>query len=63
MKIVLSGSTVTFSILVHLVRIGVLQKQEVGREKFFIHTKLMELLTRDKNGFDPYLSQDIGNPS
>jgi hypothetical protein len=34
--------------LKELSRIGVLWEQGAGREKFFVHTKLMELLTRDK---------------
>jgi Fic family protein len=42
--------------LKELSRIGVLWEQGVGREKFFVHTKLMELLTRDKNSFDQYSS-------
>lgn len=40
--------------LKELSSIGVLWEQGVGREKFFVHTKLMELLTRDKNTFDDY---------
>lgn len=34
--------------------IGVLREQTSGREKLFVHPKLMTLLTRDGNGFDPY---------
>lgn len=37
-----------------LVEIGVLNEQQVGREKIFIHTKLMQLLKHDKNAFTPY---------
>jgi Fic family protein len=37
-----------------LVRIGVLEEKAVGREKLFIHPKLMRLLTRDPNEFAPY---------
>ena len=40
--------------LKELARIGILWEQGVGREKIFVHTKLMELLTRDKNSFVPY---------
>ncbi len=35
--------------LKQLVEIGVLQEMTLGREKLFIHPKLMELLTRDAN--------------
>ena len=38
-----------------LVEIGVLQEQSVGREKLFIHPRLMRLLTRDDNTITPYL--------
>lgn len=37
-----------------LVKIGVLQEKAVGKEKLFIHPKLMQLLTRDSNAFTPY---------
>ncbi len=37
-----------------LVKLGVLEEKPVGREKLFIHPKLMRLLTRDSNGFAPY---------
>lgn len=40
--------------LKELSSIGVLREQGVGREKFFVHVKLMDLLTRDKNTFDEY---------
>lgn len=40
--------------LKELVRAGVLQEKAVGREKIFIHPKLMRLLTRDANDFAPY---------
>ena len=40
--------------LKELVRIGVLEEKPVGREKLFIHPKLMQLLTRDANEFAPY---------
>lgn len=35
-------------------RIGVLQETPVGKEKLFVHPKLMQLLTRDSNTFEPY---------
>jgi Fic family protein len=37
-----------------LASIGVLVEQPFGREKLFVHPKLMNLLTRDGNSFDPY---------
>lgn len=40
--------------LKELVKIGVLDEKPVGREKLFIHPKLMRLLTREANDFAPY---------
>jgi Fic family protein len=40
--------------LKELVRVGVLEEKVVGREKLFIHPKLMTLLTRERNSFEPY---------
>jgi len=40
--------------LKQLCEIGVLGEQTVGREKVFIHPKLMKLLTRDSNEFKQY---------
>lgn len=37
-----------------LVEIGVLAEQQAGREKLFIHPKLMQLLQREQNEFEPY---------
>lgn len=37
-----------------LVRIGVLTEMQSGKEKLFIHPKLMLLLSRDSNAFMPY---------
>ena len=37
--------------LKQLVNIGVLEEKTVGREKLFIHPKLMQLLTRERNTF------------
>ena len=37
-----------------LVSIGVLREQTFGKEKLFVHPKLMTLLTRDSNAFQPY---------
>jgi hypothetical protein len=38
-----------------LVEIGVLREMESGKDKLFIHSKLMQLLIRDSNEFEPYL--------
>ena len=40
--------------LKELVRIGVLEEKSVGREKLFIHPKLMRLLTRESNDMARY---------
>lgn len=37
-----------------LAAIGVLQEMQAGREKLFIHPKLMQLLSRDSNEFSVY---------
>jgi len=40
--------------LKELVAIGVLREVAVGKEKLFIHPKLMQLLSWDGNGFVEY---------
>lgn len=40
--------------LKQLVDIGVLEEQSVGREKVFVHPKLMRLMTQDTNAIAPY---------
>lgn len=40
--------------LKELVAIGVLQEVQAGKEKLFIHPKLMQPLVRDRNAFKPY---------
>lgn len=40
--------------LKELVKLGVLEEKPVGREKLFIHPRLLRLLTRDTNEFTPY---------
>jgi Fic family protein len=37
-----------------LAALGVLREMQSGKEKLFIHPKLMQLLTRDSNDFIPY---------
>ncbi len=41
-----------------LVSIGVLQEQAMGREKLFVHPRLLALLTTDTNAFPPYGRQE-----
>ncbi|MBK7355576.1 protein adenylyltransferase Fic [Propionivibrio sp.] len=43
--------------LKQLVGIGVLAEVEAGKEKLFIHPKLMQLLTRDSNEFVRYIKE------
>ena len=38
-----------------LVELSVLVEQAVGKEKLFIHPKLMKILSRDSNQFEPYI--------
>jgi Fic family protein len=40
--------------LKQLVEIGVLREAESGKEKLFVHPKLLQLLTQDSNEFTPY---------
>ena len=40
-----------------LARIGVLREEKFGREKLFIHPKLMALLTRERGEFTPYAAK------
>jgi Fic family protein len=40
--------------LKELVQLGVLREMPFGKEKLFIHPKLMQLLSRDHNQFQPY---------
>lgn len=37
-----------------LASVGVLREMQVGKEKLFIHPKLMQLISRDNNHFQPY---------
>lgn len=43
-----------------LVSIGVLREQAFGKEKLFVHPKLMTLLTRDSNVFQSYRKGERG---
>ncbi len=48
----------TSTYLKELVRIGVLVELPSTKEKLFVHTKLMRLLSQDRNDFDLYKTQD-----
>ena len=50
----IAGRQAASRYLKQLVEIGVLQERVVGREKLFIHPKLMYLLTRDDNTVGAY---------
>lgn len=50
----LGGRQAASRYLKQLGEIGVLKEMSVGREKLFIHPKLMQLLTRDENTVTPY---------
>ncbi|MBX9636114.1 protein adenylyltransferase Fic [Nitrosomonas sp.] len=52
----IAGRQAASRYLKQLVDIGVLEERAVGREKLFIHPKLMQLLTRDSNIILPYSS-------
>ena len=45
----IAGRQAASRYLKQLVEIGVLEERTVGRDKLFIHPKLMHLLTRDDN--------------
>jgi Fic family protein len=45
--------------LKNLAKIGVLQEEEFGREKVFLHPKLLLLLRRDSNEIAPYLAPSV----
>jgi len=44
-----------------LVAAGVLREQAFGKEKLFVNPKLMNLLTRDDNAFEPYRKEGAMN--
>jgi len=50
----LAGRQTASVYLKELVKAGVLEERAFGREKLFIHPKLMRLLTRDSNDYAPY---------
>jgi Fic family protein len=50
----IAGRQAASRYLKQLGEIGVLKEVAVGREKLFIHPKLVQLLTRDSNRITPY---------
>jgi len=50
----ISGRQAASRYLKALASIGVLREQAFGKEKLFVHPRLMTLLTRDSNAFVPY---------
>ena len=50
----IAGRQAASRYLKQLVEIGVLEERAVGREKLFIHPKLMHLLMRDDNAVSSY---------
>lgn len=52
----IAGRQAASRYLKQLVEIGVLEERAVGREKLFIHPRLLQLLTLDDNRFIPYSS-------
>ena len=50
----IAGRQAASRYLKQLADIGVLEERTIGREKLFIHPKLMHLLTRDDNAVTPY---------
>ncbi len=50
----LAGRQAASRYLKALASAGVLREQAVGREKLFVHPRLMTLLTRDANAWEPY---------
>lgn len=50
----IAGRQTAARYLKELVRVGVLQERPVGREKLFLHPKLMRLLTKESNAVTAY---------
>ena len=50
----IAGRQAASRYLKQLVEIGVLEEKTVGRDKLFVHPKLLRLLTNDSNKFVPY---------
>ena len=53
----ISGRQAASRYLKALAAAGVLREQAFGKEKLFVHPKLITLLTRDSNAFEPYRKQ------
>ena len=50
----IAGRQTASMYLKELVKIDVLEERSFGREKLFIHPRLMKLLTRDSNHWKPF---------
>jgi len=50
----IAGRQAASRYLKQLVTIGVLEEKAIGRDKLFVHPKLLQLLTQDSNNFVPY---------
>jgi Fic family protein len=50
----IAGRQAASRYLKQLVTIGVLEEKAIGRDKLFVHPKLLRLLTHDSNKFVPY---------
>ena len=50
----IAGRQAASRYLKQLVEIGVLEERTIGRDKLFVHPKLMQLLTRDDNAMSAY---------
>jgi Fic family protein len=53
-KAKIAGRQAASRYLKQLASVGVLEEKPVGREKLFVHPKLMRLLTQESNSFTPY---------
>jgi Fic family protein len=55
----IAGRQTASNYLKQLVRIGVLNELAFGREKLFVHPKLMQLLRKEANDYPPYPSGKV----
>ena len=51
----IAGRQAASRYLKQLIGIGILEEVPMGREKLFVHPKLLNLLRRDSNAFTKYL--------
>ena len=50
----IAGRQAASRYLKQLVELGLLEEKSVGRDKLFVHPKLLQLLTQDSNQFTSY---------